>query len=164
MIKLSRKVEYGLIALKHMSKQPQGELSTAKNICELYKCPFDATSRVLQSLAQKGLLKSEQGAHGGYLVARDLSKVPFYDFLEMVVGSVGIAKCLHAHSTVKCELAGSCNIGSTMGYLNQRLIEFYKNLTLREVLDAKNGKCSKLDDGLVEDTTRQQWQVSVDEL
>ena len=52
MIKIHRKVEYSLIALKHMSDRKPGQLTSAKEIAEVYGIPFDTVSRVLQQMAQ----------------------------------------------------------------------------------------------------------------
>lgn len=64
MFKINRKIEYALIALKHMSHKKPGQLTSAKEICDIYRTPFDPTSRVLQILSQNGILQAEQGARG----------------------------------------------------------------------------------------------------
>ncbi len=136
MNRLNRKVEYALIALRYMcTKKVPGELTAAKEIVEATGCPFDATARVMQLMAQKEILRSEQGSHGGYAIVRDLSKTSFYDLIEMILGPLGIVKCVHAVNV--CEMEGTCNIRSPLAELNARLIEFYKNLTVSEVLKLK---------------------------
>lgn len=137
MNKINRKVEYALIGLKHMRNKSPGELTTVKEISGLYGCPFDATSRVMQILAQKGILRSEQGAHGGYQITRDLSRVSFYEIMEMILGPVEIAKCLHDDSVSSCEMRGTCNIVSPVNTLNRKITEFYKSLTVAEILDPR---------------------------
>lgn len=117
-----------------MASKYQGELTTAKEVCDAYNTPFDVMSKVMQTMAQKGLLKSEQGAHGGYLVLKDLSKVSFYDLVQMVEGPLAIAKCLNAGPT-SCDLSHSCNIVSPVNLLNERLVEFYKNLPVLELIE-----------------------------
>ena len=141
MNKINRKVEYALMALKFMSSKYAGERTTAKEVCDATGCPFDGTARVMQVMAQKKLLKSEQGIHGGYLIIRDLSKVSFYELIEMILGPVGIVKCIQGSH--ECELLGHCNIQSPLNTLNQKLIEFYRGLSLKELL------------GLRESTARQ---------
>ena len=124
------------MALKHMSLKVPGELTTAKEVVDETGSPFDATARVLQVLANKGLLKSEQGAHGGYLIVKDLSKVSFHELGEMILGPMGIAKCLHGMGG--CELIETCNILSPVGILNKKIIEFYKTLSVAELLKVKD--------------------------
>ena len=122
-----------MIVLKHMAGKYQGALTTAKEVSELYKTPFDVTAKVMQALAQRGLLRSEQGPHGGYLLVRDLGRVSFFDLVEIVEGPVGIAKCLLENSDA-CDLSPTCNIASPVSQINQKLIEFYKNLSMLEAI------------------------------
>jgi Rrf2 family transcriptional regulator, nitric oxide-sensitive transcriptional repressor len=138
MNKINRKVEYALMALKHMRAKSPGELTSAKEICDSYGAPFDGMSRVLQVLAQKGVLKSEQGAQGGYQITRDLAKVSLQDLVEWMTGKIEIAKCMHTGAENSCEIRSSCNIVSPMMVLNKKLNEFYKTLSVAELLDPKS--------------------------
>jgi Rrf2 family protein len=137
MNKINRKVEYALIGLKHMRNKQPGELTTIKEICTAYGCPFDATSRVMQIMSQRGILRSEQGAYGGYQITKDLSRVSLYDLVEMIMGPLGVAKCLHEDGESACEIRGTCNIVSPVIALNRKLAEFYRSVTIAEILDSR---------------------------
>ena len=139
MNRINRKVEYALMALKHMRAKAPGELTTAKEVSELFGSPFDATARALQMLAQKGVLRSEQGAHGGYQITRDLGRVSLHDLMEMLLGPLGVARCLN-ESEVPCEIRGTCNIVSPMQALNRKLSEFYRALSVAELLNGGDQK------------------------
>ena len=136
MNKINRKVEYALIGLKHMRAKQPGELTSVKEIATLYGVPFEATSKVMQVLASRGLIRSEQGAHGGYQLVRDLNRVTLYEVMEIVVGPVEIAKCLHEAEN-SCDLKNTCNVMSPISTLNRRLIDFYKSLTIGELLETR---------------------------
>jgi DNA-binding IscR family transcriptional regulator len=97
----------------------------------------------MQTMAQKGLLKSEQGAHGGYHLLKDVSKVSFYELVEMIEGPIGIARCMAQEEVSGCEFSGTCNIVSPVNFLNERLIGFYKNLSLLDLVDVQNKKMPK---------------------
>ncbi len=132
MNKMNRKLEYSLMALKHMSRKMPGELTSAKEVSDSYHAPFDATARMMQLMAQHGILRSEQGANGGYQITKDLSKVTLQDLIDIVQGPTKIAKCMQRDEP--CELESSCNIISPVQTLNQKLSEFYSNLSLRDLL------------------------------
>lgn len=136
MNKMNRKLEYALIALKHMSQKTPGELTSAKEVVETTGVPFDATARVMQQLSQAGILRSEQGARGGYSIIKDLSKSSFHDLIVVILGPTGVSKCIHG----ECELIETCNIVSPVHVLNKRLIEFYKSLSLKELLKIKDNE------------------------
>lgn len=133
MFKINRRVEYALIALKYMQQQPASKLTPAKEICEMYHTPFDPTSRVLQLMTQAGILRAEYGAHGGYQVAQDLSKISMYDLTEIIVGPIEIANCFHGHYS-RCELTGHCNVISPMLQLNEKLHELLTNTKVTDLI------------------------------
>lgn len=134
MNRMNRKLEYSLMALKHMSHKQPGTLTTAKEISEKYQTPFDATARALQYMAQNGLLRAEHGATGGYALNRDLSIITLHDLMNIVEGPRTIAKCLSVDE--KCEIQGDCNIQSPIHFLNQKVTAFYQSLSLIEVIQS----------------------------
>ena len=121
-----------MLALKHMSKKRPGELTSAKEICQSTGAPFDATSRVMQLMAQKGILKSEHGAQGGYQIIRDLQKVSLYEVISTSVGPLEIVKCVSGAED--CDLFNKCGIQSPLNDLNLRLKGFYEQLSVAELL------------------------------
>ena len=138
MNKLNRKVEYALIGLKHMRAKSPGELTTAKELANVFGCSFDVMSRVLQTLGKNGLVRSEQGAYGGYQLTKDLTRVSFSELNEMILGRVAIAKCLDVEAGQPvCKIGGKCNIVSPVTTLNRKLMDFYQSLTLAEILDPR---------------------------
>jgi Rrf2 family nitric oxide-sensitive transcriptional repressor len=136
MNKINRKLEYALMALKHMSQKIPGELTTAKEVSESFKTSFDVTARVMQQMAQKGgILRAEYGANGGYQITKDLAKVSIHNLMEIVEGPSAIVKCLHNEGP--CEIQETCNIVSPLNSLNEKLNDFYKSVSLKELLVEK---------------------------
>mgnify|MGYP003683082125 CR=1 FL=1 len=142
--KIHRKVEYALIALRHMKAKQPGQLTTVKEICRAYGCSFDATSRVLQVMVQRELLKSEQGAQGGYLILKDLAKVSLLDLIEIVIGPISVVKCLDVERG-GCDMQENCNVIAPLAYLNDRIIDFYRSINVDEMLNVKDKKCIDLE-------------------
>ena len=132
MVKLSRKTEYALISLKHLSYKSDKDLTSAKEISNLYGAPFDVVSRVLQILNQGGIVKSIQGVQGGYHLVRQLSDVSFYELIEMIEGPLSLVKCIHDNDS--CELSKSCNIMSPVTLLNDKITDFYKTIKISDLL------------------------------
>ena len=139
------------MALQHMSDKGAGELTSAKEICALYKAPFDVTSRVLQILTQNQILKSEHGAHGGYLIQKDLARLTLLDLSEMILGPVQVANCLHdgAHRGVSkktksedhgCDQLSHCNIITPLVKLNDQIKTFYNTISIKNLLLSRSSK------------------------
>ena len=69
-LKVPKKVEYGLIALVHISScDPEIPVSRAQ-IAESNRLPVELLGKVLQELNRAGLISSVQGVRGGYRLAR----------------------------------------------------------------------------------------------
>ncbi len=137
MFKINRKLEYALIALKHMSHKHPGQLTTAKEIYDIYHTPFDPTSRVLQIMSQHEILRAEQGAHGGYQITRDLTKLTLSELSDILVGPIQIASCFHGDYS-HCELTGTCNVISPMLNLNEKLYEVLRNTYVSELIESRH--------------------------
>lgn len=136
MFKINRKLEYALIALKYMISKPADNLTSAKEICQTYGTPFDATSRALQIMTGNSILKSEQGVRGGYQIAKDLGRVNFFEFVEMIEGGFQMTHCLHDDEDAVCDLQSTCNIISPITRLNEQLKNFCSNLSLLDLLQS----------------------------
>ena len=137
MFKINRKLEYALIALKHMSHKHQGQLTSAKEVCDIYHTPFDPTSRVLQIMNQHGVLKAEHGAHGGYQVVKDLSKISLAELNDWITGPIEIASCFHGDYS-HCELTGSCSVIGPMLNLNSEIAKLFRTIMITDLVQSKH--------------------------
>ena len=73
MLKISRKVEYALIALRHFQNQNQGKLTTSKELAHIYGVPKELLAKVLQCLSKNNIIHAVKGPSGGYRLAKDLA-------------------------------------------------------------------------------------------
>src|SRR5258708_15862007 len=75
MLKLTKKADYGLIALKHLAVSgQQGGTASAKEIADAYGIPLSLLAKILQKLTKTGLLVSATGSSGGYKLQRQPQK------------------------------------------------------------------------------------------
>ena len=65
MLRLSKKADYALMAMKHLAQTQTGTSTSAREIAESYDIPIELMAKVLQKLVRKGLLVSTQGTRGG---------------------------------------------------------------------------------------------------
>jgi Rrf2 family protein len=130
MLKLSKKVEYGLISMMHMDLAPSGDLATARELSDLYNIPTELLGKVLQSLTKGQLIASAQGAKGGYRLARALERVTLGEVVEAVDGPVHIAVCQDDPSC--CEQYSTCNIKRPVFEVQKQLMEYIYGLPLSE--------------------------------
>jgi Rrf2 family protein len=134
MIKINRKVEYALMVLRLMKEKDLQELTTVREVCDLYDTPFDTTAKVMQLMNNAGILHSQKGVKGGYVLARDLNEVSYLDLVEMIEGKSFMMDCHEG----PCDLFHKCNISQPIKRLNDYLINIFNSLTLNELLAEDN--------------------------
>src|ERR1700756_1312460 len=92
MLKLTKKADYGLIALKHLAVHGPAS-SSAKEIADTYGIPMALLSKILQKLAKNGFLRSEHGTNGGYKLGRDPKEITAPDIIRSIDRPILLTAC-----------------------------------------------------------------------
>ncbi len=117
------------MALRYMSKR-KNQWVSAKEMAQAFQCPFHPFSRALQKLTAHNLIMSRKGIGGGYIFTANLQRLSLYELMSVVLPPTEIAACLSGY----CHLSERCNIQNPIHYLNKQFIQFYKTLTVQEIL------------------------------
>ena len=130
MLKITRKVEYALIALRHMQLKKSKELTSTKEIATRYGVPQQLLAKTLQHMARDGILEAVQGSAGGYRVATNLDKISMKDFFEKLEGPLGMMDC---YFDSDCIQIGSCNIRVPIQRINDNMRNLFSQMSVQEV-------------------------------
>ena len=130
MLKLTRKTEYALIALRHLRLVDVDKVVSTKDIATNYNIPRPLLAKVLQELSQNDFVEPVQGPKGGYKLKANLDNITMTQFFEVMEGPLGIMDC---YFDSNCELIDSCNIRSPINQLNQSMRTMFDNMTLNDV-------------------------------
>jgi Rrf2 family protein len=132
MLRLSKKADYALIAMKHLAQKTSGAPSTsAREIAEQYDIPIELMAKVLQRLVRTGLLVSTQGTRGGYTLGRPAATISVADVIQAIDGPVTVTAC----STQKndCDQYGKCSIRDPLWQIRERIVSALGTVTLAEM-------------------------------
>lgn len=132
MLRLTKKAEYGIIALKHMLNQPTGTVIRAKEIAKRYNIPSEIMAKILQKLARKELIQSCQGAKGGYILAKEGEMISLADIVESLEGPVGIVECM-TQSDCNCMQLNNCNISDPFKVIQKQFKIFLAGISLADI-------------------------------
>jgi Rrf2 family protein len=132
MLKLTRKVEYGLIALQHMHRKPGHEITKAKEIAERYTIPGQLLAKILQQLARENVIEPVQGPNGGYRAKTPLDSISLTEFVEMLEGPMGLVDC---NIDADCIQISQCNIRRPIQRINNTIKSVFDNLTLAQITE-----------------------------
>ena len=130
MLKISRKVEYALIALRPIQGLKKEELASAKELAASYGVPKELLAKVLQRLAKKNIINAVKGPYGGYRLAIDPESMKLTEFFEIIEGPMGIMDCYFESG---CEQIEGCTIRTPINRINDSIRTMFNNMTLAEV-------------------------------
>ncbi len=131
MLKFTKKVDYGLIALKYIASHGNGGVISAREIAEKYYLPPDLLAKILQSLARSGIIQSQAGSGGGYRLARDPSEVTLKEIVHSIDGSPRMVGC--GKGSVPCIIEPHCTIKGVLQNVEKKLISFLDTITLKDI-------------------------------
>jgi len=139
MLRLSKKADYALMAMRHLARKASGSPSTsAREIAEQYDIPIELMAKVLQRLVRTGLLVSTQGTRGGYTLSRPSSAISVADVIQAIDGPFTVTAC----STEKndCEQYSKCSIRDPLWQIRERIAEALGTVTIAEMAADTAGK------------------------
>ena len=93
MLKLTKKADYALIAVRHLAEHAEGGACSAKDIADAYGMPPQALAKILQRLAKAGVLASHHGTNGGYALARKANSISIFEVISAIDGPLFLTSC-----------------------------------------------------------------------
>jgi Rrf2 family protein len=134
MFQLSKKVEYSLIALRHMASGRSKQLFTTKEISDRYNLSYELLAKVMQKLCKAGYIISHQGVNGGYVLNRDPRELKLSGIIHTIEGkpNVTVVRCESNHPE-DCVLHSTCTIKIPMMKLQNNINKVLDELTVMEM-------------------------------
>lgn len=129
MLRLSKKAEYALMALKDLASRPEAEAASAREIAGRYGIPVELMAKVLQRLARHDLLASHHGTRGGYRLSRPARLVTVADVIEAIDGPVTVTACTSADDD--CEQYATCNIRDPLWRIKDQIVHALNSYSLQ---------------------------------
>ena len=130
MLKLTKKADYGLIALKHLAVTgPQS--ASAKEIAETYGIPLPLLSKILQKLAKNGFLRSEHGTNGGYRLARDPREISALEVIRSIDGPIVLTACFTEHGM--CSHTEKCSVREPLRKVHEGILRLLSDITISDM-------------------------------
>lgn len=106
-MQLSRKSDYALRAVRHLSTLPKRKLASINSIAATEKIPREFLAKILKDLTQGSILVSFQGVAGGYRLAREAKKISFLEVIETIEGPLHLNLCTEKENCA-CESVKTC--------------------------------------------------------
>jgi len=119
MLKLTKKADYALMAMKHLADHAGNGSASAKDVADSFGIPPEALAKILQRLAKAGLLHSQHGTNGGYRLARPAHTISAFEVIQAIDGPLFITSCVTVRG--ECGQSERCNIREPLRKVNESI-------------------------------------------
>src|SRR5687768_1192544 len=131
MLRLSKKSDYALMAMKHLALHADGASASAREIAEAYDIPLELMAKVLQRLARSGLVLSLQGTRGGYRLSRRSAQISVADIIQAIDGPLTVTAC--STEAENCGQYSKCSVRDPLWKIKDRIISALSDCSLQEI-------------------------------
>lgn len=137
MLKLTKKADYGLIALRHLASSP-GATASTKDMAEIYHLPVTLLAKVLQQLSKAGIVKSVAGTNGGYKLMRHAGAVSALEVVRAIDGPVILTHCFTEHGT--CDQSTNCTVREPLRKVHEAILDVLNRFTINDLAESQKIK------------------------
>lgn len=131
MLRLSKKTDYALLAMRHLAANADRGAVSARELAETYDIPAELLAKVLQKLVKGKLLESQQGIRGGYALARSAASMSVADVIQAVDGPLMVTAC--SDTDHSCDQYAKCNIRDPLWRLKDRIVATLTSTSVAEL-------------------------------
>lgn len=133
MLKLSKKADYALIAVRHLARHGAERSQSAADIAEIYCISTTLLAKVLQRLAKHGLVTARHGSSGGYQLARHPNDISALEVISAVDGPLMITSCVTSHGD--CGQSMKCTVREPLRRVNESIVEVLRSVTISQMTE-----------------------------
>ena len=131
MLRLSKKADYGLIALMHLASQESGRSASAKEMADAYDLPLPLLAKVLQKLTRQGFLAAMYGTNGGYRLARDAGGISALEVIRAIDGPIFLTSCSSRGDN--CHRTPTCTARMPLEKIRKDILRLLDGITISEM-------------------------------
>ena len=130
MLKLSKKIDYGLMLLSRMCAAPAP--ASAREMAGRYDLPQPMVANILKALAANGMLVSTRGVQGGYKLARTPLEITLAQVVDALEGPFNLVDCVAGEDS--CKFTEVCPTHEPIQVVHEKFQKFMSRLTLAEIV------------------------------
>src|SRR5581483_8230621 len=144
MLRLTKKADYSLIALKHFALclRRAGGAVSAKEVADSCGIPLPVLSKLLQKLGKSGFLVSEYGTNGGYRLARDPRRISALEVIRAIDGPIVLANCFTEGAV--CGHSGRCTVKKPLRKIHEGILRLLESVSIEDMLQDSDNEANEV--------------------
>jgi FeS assembly SUF system regulator len=133
MFRMTKLTDYGIVLLTHFAAHDDQVAHTARELSQETRLPLPTVGKLLKQLSHGGLLTSQRGTKGGYVLARPPREISVSAIIATLEGPVAITECNTGESHSRCEHESFCSTRPNWQIINETILGALEGLTLADM-------------------------------
>jgi Rrf2 family protein len=135
---ITRATEYAIRTIIYLAQQPKSEIVLKKDICRTQNVTPAFLTKILQPLIKAGIVSSQRGVGGGFLLARDPDEINLLDILQAEEGELKLNHCLVDADV--CERDKHCSAHEVWHEAQDEMIKVLQKYSVAELVRRQKEK------------------------
>jgi Rrf2 family protein len=128
---LNRKVDYALLILSFLHHRQEG--GSAREIASCFSLSQPFIANILKLLCRKGLVRSQRGIRGGYVLQRPATEICLCELLETLDRPFQLTECTALNAESSCAFLDVCPVRGAVAQVQKRILDVLRGVTLAEL-------------------------------
>ena len=131
-------VDYSLKALLMLAdRYPSAQPLRVEEIAAVQGVPENYLRRLLIELKRGGLVLSQKGPNGGYMLARPPARITMADVVEIIEGDYMPVECLEDGANSFCPRDGGCPMRDVWREVRDSVVGILRSATLQSLAERR---------------------------
>jgi len=133
-MRLSRRSKYALLALFDLAGRAGDEPVPLRELAARNNIPPKFLEQIFAVLRNAGLVHSQVGAHGGYVLGRPAGEITLGMVIRLLDGTLAPVSCVSqiAYEPCTCPDEASCPLRTVMGRVREAIVAVVDGTTLAD--------------------------------
>ena len=144
---LTMKGKYGLKAMLHLARLPEGEMALSTEIAAAYSISKKFLDAILRDLRVSGLILTRKGRAGGYRLSRAAEQITVGEVLRVLDGPIAPIQCAYRSGYQPCHDcpdASVCAVRLTMIDVREAIASVIDRRSIADVVAATDALATDL--------------------
>ena len=130
MLRFTKRADYGLMAIHYIAIHDDLGAVSVKRIVEEFGIPQELLAKILQRLAKQGLIVSQNGPKGGYVLSRRATEISIGEVVRALEGPISIVSCLEDSD---CPQMERCSLRRPITKIQAAITQMLDTMSLAEL-------------------------------
>lgn len=131
MLRLNKLTDYAVVMLCHMGMD-NGYVYTVAKLAQGSGVPQPTAAKLMKQLLHSGLVSSQRGAAGGYVLMRPLTQIAISEVITAMEGPIALTACVDGAEDI-CTSMALCPIKGNWNKVNQAIKSALDSVSLADV-------------------------------